>query len=335
MAKELFSFGDLKKHMKANAPIEAMRNAKESAKKGDFVGAVAALGSYDLSNLPPNDRALCGQWHYQAGKVFLERDLGPALVHFRRAVSYGFSPWYVNARIQMAVDRNSGTIRAEPLQSVIAGIQASWSEPGPSPSLLEIARHTGRLAPPITPPDFQDVRQNYCLGVYRWQGDRESSSPLSRLIRRMKHAECPLATEALAYLLSLGVREVGMARQPDLIMPVPPDPARARERGFDNVAELAQHLGRFLLIPTNVDTIVKVRPTPDLRHVNRANRRSTLRGVFGIRGDHKRLEGLTVMLVDDVVTSGATLDACAIELLNQGVARVVAAAVAHSESSND
>lgn len=113
-------------------------------------------------------------------------------------------------------------------------------------------------------------------------------------------------------------------RRPDLVLEVPLHPARQRERGYNQSAELADALAEALASPRLPGALRRVRATPPQARLGPAARRANLAGAFAIERP-ARLRGRRVLLVDDVVTTGATLDAALAALHDAGA---VAAGVA-------
>jgi ComF family protein len=170
-------------------------------------------------------------------------------------------------------------------------------------------------------------------------------------IHRLKFAGDLVQAPALAALLVRALRsiEAGTAREglaaidpsplhlaidhrpgPDLLIPVPLHPRRLRERGFNQAHVIAaEALRAGILAPrTRLETRALCRPrdTPPQTRLSRAERLRNLRGAFEARAD--RVKGRTVLLVDDVMTTGATIEACARALRRAGASRVDAVAVA-------
>lgn len=103
----------------------------------------------------------------------------------------------------------------------------------------------------------------------------------------------------------------------DLVVPVPLHRRREWSRGFNQARLLATVLG-----PPVADLLVRVRATPPQAALPAARRHGNVRGAFVLNGDGTGLDGLTIVLVDDVATTGATLDACARVLREAGAAEV-------------
>jgi ComF family protein len=112
----------------------------------------------------------------------------------------------------------------------------------------------------------------------------------------------------------------------DLLIPVPLHPARARERHFDQALLLAEHVSRRSGIPWR-PLLQRTRYTITQTQFDRRRRMRNLRGAFKLR-KNASVTQLRILLVDDVLTTGATLDACAHILLSAGAQSVRAITVA-------
>jgi len=109
----------------------------------------------------------------------------------------------------------------------------------------------------------------------------------------------------------------------DLVVPVPLHPARLRERGHNQAELIAQPLARQLGLPCRSYLLVRTRPRPDKLRLTLRERWRSVRGAYAIR-EGRRVDKLRVLLVDDVMTTGATLDACSRALRRAGASSVVA-----------
>lgn len=106
----------------------------------------------------------------------------------------------------------------------------------------------------------------------------------------------------------------------DLILPLPLAARRLRERGFNQAVEIARPLAQATAIPLVLDACRRTRDTLSQATLPWQARRRNVRGAFECALD---LTGMTVIVVDDVMTSGATLDEFAATLKARGAARVV------------
>ena len=123
-------------------------------------------------------------------------------------------------------------------------------------------------------------------------------------------------------------------RQPDVfaadaVVPVPLDHGRLRERGYNQAELIARPLAGLLGIPFRSYLLVRTRPRPNQLRLSRRERWETVRGAYATH-QAAQVDKLRVLLVDDVLTTGATLDACSRVLRGAGAARVVGLTVARA-----
>jgi len=121
-------------------------------------------------------------------------------------------------------------------------------------------------------------------------------------------------------------QSLSMHYRPDLVVEVPMHGVRRRERGFNQAAWLAEAVAARLAAPWLEGALTRVHPTPPQTRLGAAARRSNLRGAFRVR-DPEALRGRKVLLVDDVITTGSTVEAC-LDVLQASGAEAVAAALA-------
>lgn len=104
----------------------------------------------------------------------------------------------------------------------------------------------------------------------------------------------------------------------DVLVPVPLYIGKLRHRGYNQSSVLTSYLARHSGVDANLLGLVKIRDTvPQIELKNEAQRRRNVRGAFQVR-DNKNIEGRSVLLIDDVFTTGSTSDECAKTLLNSG-----------------
>ena len=132
----------------------------------------------------------------------------------------------------------------------------------------------------------------------------------------------------LVDFLEAAVRTWYQAGSFDLVVPVPLFSQRFRERGFNQAGLLAEGLGKRLEVPVAHKILRRIRDTGTQTRLTGAARRSNLRQAFALK-DGVDLSGQTVLLVDDVMTTGTTLSECARVLRQAGVQGVFGVTVAH------
>lgn len=115
----------------------------------------------------------------------------------------------------------------------------------------------------------------------------------------------------------------------DALVPVPLHPVRLFRRRFNQSALLAQALAKQTGLPVETDALRRARPTPSQAGLNARARRRNMAGAFTVREPAKpRVKDASLVLVDDVFTTGATLQACARALKRAGARRVAALTLA-------
>jgi ComF family protein len=141
---------------------------------------------------------------------------------------------------------------------------------------------------------------------------------LSRsLAIRLKYGRKVAIARTMAYYMAPLVKPPGEA----VLVPVPLHRTRLWTRGFNQSALVARELSRRLGIPADPLALRRVRRTPPLKGMSPLQRRRTVAGAFKVR-DKGAVAGKTVILVDDVLTTGSTAEACARTLKRAGAARV-------------
>ena len=149
---------------------------------------------------------------------------------------------------------------------------------------------------------YQDVARQMVLQL-KYQSDRALAAPLG---------------EAMCLTL---LQHRPLCRRIDFVVPVPLHPSRQYERGYNQAVLLAQSLCRPLHLPLRTDILSRTRATGSQVNRSRSERLSALRNVFAIE-DAAPVRGSCILLVDDVLTTGATALSCARVLLHAGAREV-------------
>jgi ComF family protein len=118
----------------------------------------------------------------------------------------------------------------------------------------------------------------------------------------------------------------------DVVVPVPLHRVRERERGYNQAALVSRPLAKRLKLPHKAVLLVRTRARPDKQILNLEERWQSVRGAFATRPG-SQVDNLRVLLVDDVLTTGATLDSCTRALREAGAKSVVGLTVARAVRS--
>ena len=134
--------------------------------------------------------------------------------------------------------------------------------------------------------------------------------PVMEVIHRYKYQRALWFEPFLADLLIRAAGPVLDQQKPSMIVPVPLYPTKQREREFNQADRLARRLGAAMQIPVNNRLLRRVVPTRTQTQLSRQERLANVHNAFAMRGS-QRLNGERIVLVDDVLTTGATTSACA------------------------
>lgn len=188
---------------------------------------------------------------------------------------------------------------------------------------LQPATEEQILCPNCHPPRFAFARAR-SLTIYQ---DAAVSAILTLKYERME----PLARWFAVRLAEL-VRSQGDRFAADIVVPVPLHRSRERERGYNQAALLAKPLAKALRLPYRPVLLQRVRERPRKGTLSVEERWEAVRGAFVTRPG-SQVDKLRVLLLDDVLTTGATLDACARVLLASGAQSVVGLTIARAAQS--
>ena len=156
--------------------------------------------------------------------------------------------------------------------------------------------------------------------------DEASRGPILQL----KHADRLDLAPMFARWLSRSARE--LIDQADAIAPVPLHPLRLLHRRYNQAAEIARPLAAMTGTPYLPDALVRRRATATQGGKSGSGRKRNVAGAFEVP-DPRRVAGLRILLIDDVLTTGATAEGCARALKAAGAARVDLAVVARVQAA--
>lgn len=181
----------------------------------------------------------------------------------------------------------------------------------------------GAISGPFTCTNCGDRRFNFTCAVSRYL----SRGPVRDLIHQFKYGRQFHLRHQLGRWLAETAADPRLAADPpDLIVPVPLHPTRKREREFNQAEVLARSLARTMGLPV-AGLLRRVRPTTTQTRLDREERSENLRDAFRLR-ENRPVRGKSLLLVDDVFTTGSTADACARVLAAAGAREVRVATVA-------
>lgn len=223
-------------------------------------------------------------------------------------------------RLTRTLPSQCAVCHAWPGQALCEACVARFAQPRPRcrscalpvPESVERCGECIRKTPPI----------DICLAAVTYE------YPWAGLIARYKFGARPGWSTALAGLMRQTPGALAALDAADWLLPLPLSEARLRTRGFNQALELARQLAPA---KTRSDVLLRLRDTPAQSSLPRKQRLSNVRDAFGVAaGLEGMLTGRHLLLIDDVMTSGATLHAAATALRAAGAARVSALVLART-----
>lgn len=163
---------------------------------------------------------------------------------------------------------------------------------------------------------------DHAFAAWRYQAD------IPGLVQRFKLGGKLAIGRVLAEQMAQQIEARGLVL-PELLIPVPLHPRRLQARGFDQAWEIARVLGQRLGIPVQRHAMVRLRDTATQTGLKRRERRSNVFRAFAV-GRPWPAHVRRVALIDDVMTTGATLEACARVLKRAGATEVAAWSLARA-----
>ena len=172
------------------------------------------------------------------------------------------------------------------------------------------------------PPAF-----DYSYSLFRYEDE------LIKLIHQLKFSEKISYARSIGEMLLIKMRVdiLGSKGRPDCLLPVPLHRSRLRQRGFNQSIEIARVIAKKLEIPIIYDSVVRHRITDSQTGLNAKQRRKNIRGAFGVT---EKLHYKHVLIIDDVVTTGSTVNELAVLLKKHKVERVGVLSIARAPVKN-
>lgn len=165
--------------------------------------------------------------------------------------------------------------------------------------------------------DCEHTHHYYDQGAAMWV----HKEPVNQSIYRFKFHNQRHFAKYYAEELSRGLGKIVKKWQPDLLVPVPLHFWKKRKRGYNQAGLLAKELGRLWKIDVDENIVERVKYTKPQKKLDPRKRRQNLGTAFKVR-KRKNLSGKRVMVIDDIYTTGSTVDAVAKVLKTAGAEKV-------------
>ena len=138
-------------------------------------------------------------------------------------------------------------------------------------------------------------------------------SPYNRLLHKMKYGNCPEVGRRLAMMAAEGLKQNGFFDGIDAIVPLPLSKKKHRQRGYNQSDYIAEGLSQKSGIPVIKDCVIRTKANETQTHKSREERWKNVEGIFSL-AKPEAIEGKHILLIDDILTTGATLTNCAIAI---------------------
>lgn len=209
-------------------------------------------------------------------------------------------------------------------------------DPAPQPGFcIRCSTRLRFLRPPLcslcgTPFETRDSLNHLCSQclssppTYHWARAAlayDSSQPSHPLVRAIQHYKYDRDVSLAPALTRLLLQNLPAEAAPEVIVPVPLHPERLRWRGFNQALLLARGVAQHLHCGVATRALRRTRPTTPQVGLGESERRRNVRGAFAVH-DPAALAGRAVLLIDDVLTTGATVNECSRSLLRAGASSV-------------
>lgn len=149
------------------------------------------------------------------------------------------------------------------------------------------------------------------------------------LLHELKYNNRPEIGIRMGHLYGVELMESGLGANFDVIVPVPLHASRMRRRGYNQSAKFAEGLSEALNVPWEESISLRLESTNTQTKKGRADRWSNVKDAFSVAAVDKILDR-RILLVDDVITTGATLEACGSHLIESGCASLSIACIAEA-----
>jgi ComF family protein len=159
-------------------------------------------------------------------------------------------------------------------------------------------------------------------------GEAAIGDPLNQIIHQLKYDRRETLAGGLAGRIAMQLEPLPWVSHVDVVVPVPLHPSRMRGRGYNQSQLIADHLGNMFNVSVVPKVLIRTRATESQTRLNKEQRRKNVAGAFRVQFPDL-ITGHRILLVDDVVTTGATLNECAKTLRKAGALDVYAAAAVH------
>lgn len=150
---------------------------------------------------------------------------------------------------------------------------------------------------------------------------------VQNLLHNLKYKDVPEIGNMLGNWYGYELKDAGYADKFDLILPVPLHPDKLKTRGYNQASKFAEGMSKGLEIPWSDKTLIRTTASSTQTKKSRLERWENVESIFAVKNPEE-ITGKRILLVDDVITTGATLEASGTVLLESGIKHLSIAAIA-------
>ncbi len=154
-------------------------------------------------------------------------------------------------------------------------------------------------------------------------------SRIRKLIHNMKYKGIREIGYELGKIYGSALKSSGFMNDIDMIIPVPLHPSKKRIRGFNQSESICIGIGEAVSLQVEIQSLIRVMVSPTQTNKSRYERWTNVEGIFKVV-DPEIIKGMHILLVDDVITTGSTIESCASELLKIENVKVSVVALAYA-----
>lgn len=150
---------------------------------------------------------------------------------------------------------------------------------------------------------------------------------IQRLVHRMKYDQMPEIGEFVGHKLGAALLRQGLQHKFDVVIPIPLHKSKLKKRGYNQSEYFGSGISKALEVPLDAGAVVRTVNTASQTKKSRLARWKNVDSIFDVK-DMAHVRDKHILLVDDVITTGSTIEACALSLQHAGAASVSVAAMA-------
>lgn len=158
-----------------------------------------------------------------------------------------------------------------------------------------------------------------CVGQY--------TAYLKNSLKRFKFSNKPSYYRAFGKILALKIKNTIDFNQIDMIIPVPLHKSRQRQRGYNQAELIGKYVSMLLGIPLEVNNLIKISESKSQSVLSRNERLTNVEGLFRVSSIDK-MRNKRILIIDDIITTGSTVNECSKALKQAGAVSVIAVAIA-------